>query len=131
MTEREKILAAFEIAGTRDIPAVSCYETISIRDHWDKLLEVPWWYKDSGVPGGELSWMKNVIDKTGLDMLLQKPCMSYEERGCISYEIGSNGVYRIDTESGKRTRLNKPAAEGKDTDFVRDRTFDLERLPKT
>jgi len=43
LTGRERIEAAFSAEGTRDLPAVICYESVFLRDHWPQLTQHPWW----------------------------------------------------------------------------------------
>ena len=67
MTGREKIKAAFSKGGTSEIPAVICYEGIYVRDHWQELVSVPWWYQEVPDIECQMLWRREVIEKIGQD----------------------------------------------------------------
>jgi len=61
MTGREKMEAAFSAGGTPEIPALVPYEDIFIRDHWDELTDLPWWYREAPDLEHQLAWRRKVI----------------------------------------------------------------------
>jgi len=112
MIGREKIKAAFSTEGTREIPAVICYEGIYIRDHWAQLTACPWWHQH--VPSVELqmAWHREVIAKTGQDWFVLPGFYSLEDREKISIEARPEGVFRRDQRTGAEERLAEPRIGG-------------------
>lgn len=131
MTPREKILKAFEPGGTPQIGAVSCYDGIFIRDHWFELTEVPWWMAGSGIVEQELEWMRDVLDRSGLEWLGQGRCASRAGRRAQRIERRDDEVWRVDTRTGEKRRLSKPTRSGTDLSSAKDVHFDLDMLPST
>ena len=58
MTGRQKMEAALGPDGSPQTPAVICYEGIYIRDHWDELLDCPWWYQFSPEIDHQVAWQR-------------------------------------------------------------------------
>ncbi|MDP2984093.1 MAG: uroporphyrinogen decarboxylase family protein [Candidatus Latescibacter sp.] len=112
MTGKEKIEAAFSPEGTPEIPAVICYESIFIRDHWAKLTGVPWWNQFSPDIETQLSWRREVIRCTGQDWFRLPYTLSRENRKNIDLEVRPEGVFRIDRRSGVSERLFEPPIGG-------------------
>lgn len=112
LTGREKIEGAFSKNGTSDIPAVICYEGILVRDHWQELVSVPWWYRE--VPGIECQtlWRREVIEKIGQDWFKLPLGYSREDRKNISIENRPNGVFRINRKTREKEQLSEPQIGG-------------------
>ncbi len=90
MTGREKILAAFDRAGTPDFGVVSCYEGIFIRDHYAAITRAPWW-DEMAAP----TLAREVAAASGLEWLEVEPCASREERARLRFEQrGRLGPFR-------------------------------------
>ena len=119
MTGKEKIEAAFSPEGTPEIPAVICYESIFIRDHWMQLTGVPWWNQFSPDIETQLSWRREVIRSTGQDWFRLPYTLSREERKNIDLEVRPEGVFRIDRRSGVSERLFEPPIGGEQQPGVR------------
>ena len=51
MTGREKTLAALTPDGSSEIAAGICYDSIYIRDCWERLTPLPWWHMIVNDPG--------------------------------------------------------------------------------
>lgn len=114
MTGKEKIHAAFSLQGTSEIPVVSCYTGILIRDHWDELTGLPWWYRESPNPEHQVEWRSKSIENTNLDWFLVPPVfISEEERGFYSIEEDGDEVYWIDNRDNSREPLVKPDIGGR------------------
>jgi hypothetical protein len=128
---REKVLAAFEPEGASEIGAVSCYDSLFIRDHWFALTDVPWWYAFSGRAEWEVAWAQAYVTKSGLAWLQVRPCPSRVEQARQRYEQRADGVWRIDAESGEEVRLVEPRPSGTNTSSAISRHSDLDALPRT
>jgi len=130
MTGRERIEAAFSPDGTRQIPAVICYEGIYTRDHWDQLTSCPWWYQFSPDVEQQLAWRRDVIAATQQDWFSLPACPGRAERETTFIADGPEGVFRIDKRSGGRTELLRPVVSGWDPRGVSPH-IRPERLPET
>ena len=131
MTGREKILQAFEPAGTSKIGVVACYDDLFIRDHWFSLTETPWWYTHSGLIGKDIAWARDVFEKTGLEWLAVQPCPSRAERSRQVYDEREDGVWQVDTETGEEKCLSVPTPSGVNTKAASSRHSCLDSLPAT
>lgn len=132
MTARDKFLNAFTPAGTPEIGVVAAYEDIFIRDHWGALTAVPWWHAFSGVNNEEeMAWARDFSAKSGLEWLTLRPCRSRAERLVQQYEQRADGVWLVDRETGRQTRLTEPLPGGTNTACAQDRPADLDALPAT
>lgn len=119
MTGKEKIEAAFSPEGTPEIPAVICYESIFIRDHWAKITGVPWWNQFSPDIEAQLSWRREVVRCTGQDWFRLPYTLSREDLKNIDLEVRPEGVFRIDQRSGVSERLFEPPIGGEQQPGVR------------
>ncbi|MBN1400815.1 MAG: hypothetical protein JXA74_08250 [Anaerolineae bacterium] len=131
MAARDKILAAFEPEGASEIGAVSCYDSLFIRDHWFALTDVPWWYAFSGHTDREAAWAQDYVRRSGLEWLQVRPCPSRAERARQRYEQRVDGVWRIDAASGEAVRLVEPRPSGTNTSSAISRHSNLDALPRT
>ena len=112
MTGRKKIEAAFSDNGTPEIPAVICYEGIYIRDHWQELTDLPWWYQHSPDIEQQMAWHRDVIAKTGQDWFVLPFFHSREYRKRLSIEVRRDGVFEIDKVTNHQRRLTEPQIAG-------------------
>ena len=112
MTGREKIEAAFSLAGTRELPAVICYEGIYIRDRWDDLTSCPWWYAHSSDLDHQMAWRREVVEHLGQDWFGLELGPSRRERADVTIEQRQDGVYRFDRSDGTAQRLERPVIGG-------------------
>ena len=112
MTGREKMEAAFSAEGTPEIPAVVPYEDIFIRDHWDELTDLPWWYREAPDLEHQLAWRRKVITEVGQDWFRLPRGSSRKEREEIFIEERPEGVYRVNRRTGERERLRRPPVGG-------------------
>lgn len=112
MTGREKIEAAFSVGGTTQVPAVICYEGIFVRDHWEQLTSVPWWYRESPVLEHQLAWRREAIEKTGQDWFNLPGFYSRQERQALVVEVRGGDVFRVDGNAGSEELLVRPEVGG-------------------
>ncbi len=112
MTGRQKIEAALSKHGTREIPAVICYEGIYIRDHWNQLTDHPWWYQQSPDTEHQIAWRSDVIDRTGQDWFALPYSYSRGHRKYLSIEQRPEGVFLVDRRTGREDMLTKPQVAG-------------------
>ncbi len=114
MTGKEKIEAAFSKEGTSQIAAVMCYEDLYIRDHWQQLTDCQWWYQHVPDIERQMKWRCDVNTKTGHDMFILPYLYDYtsEDRKYITVEQRPEGVFKIDSRSGKEEQLSPPKIGG-------------------
>jgi hypothetical protein len=112
MTGREKIEAALSNDGTSEIPAVICYEGIFVRDHWEQLTDYPWWYQYEADISRQLEWRSEVIEKIGQDWFVLPSFYPSGQRQYLSIEERPDGVFQINSSTGKIERLAKPHVGG-------------------
>jgi uroporphyrinogen decarboxylase-like protein len=110
MTGREKIEAALSPDGTPEIPVVICYESFFIRDHWEQLTDIPWWYVFEPDLDRQMRWRKEVIDGIGLDWFELPPYDTCAEADRKHIRIAQHGdaFFRIDTRTGDKQELVRP-----------------------
>jgi hypothetical protein len=111
---RQKIEAAFSPEGTREIPAVICYEDIYIRDHWDSLTTYPWWYAQSPDIGQQMDWWREVAPAIHQDWMMLSSCPSRQYRETHLIDSQRDGVFLIDRVTGEKKRLHPPVISGWD-----------------
>ncbi len=95
------------------MPVVVPYESLLIRDHWNDLVDLPWWYQFETDVDRQTLWRSRVIDRIGQDwFLMPGPHYSDEDRSRFSLEARGAEVYRVDRKTGAEERLVKPLPEG-------------------
>jgi hypothetical protein len=112
MTPRENIEEAFSPGGAREFGAVICYEGIMIRDHWDELTAAPWWDLYSPDPARQIAWRRDVLRTTGQDWFALEASEPAAARPHLSVEPAAEGAIRVDSRTGARSPLRRPAVSG-------------------
>ncbi len=112
MTGRQKIEAALSPAGTTQTPAVICYEGIYVRDHWEQLTRLPWWYAHEPDVERQVAWRREAFAATGQDWFDLPACPSRAERAELRIEAGAGGVWLANRRTARRQRLQKPLVGG-------------------
>jgi uroporphyrinogen-III decarboxylase len=126
MTGREKLLAAFTAEGTGAIGVVAAYDSLFLRDHYAALTTIPWW--DSTQTGRVA---RDCHARSGLEWFTVSACDSRSERGRGRFEERRDGVWRVDIETGKETRLREPTPSGTNTECAHSRHSSMNSLPTT
>ena len=112
MNGREKFEAAFSAGGSPEMAAVICYEGIFIRDHWTQLTSCPWWYAYEPDIERQMTWRRDVIDKTGQDWLVLPSFYTEDQRKCLTIEERTNGFFLVDHADGEKKALKAPKIGG-------------------
>jgi hypothetical protein len=112
MRGREKVEAALSKDGSREIPAVICYEGIYVRDHWAQLTTHPWWHAEVPDIPRQVAWRRQVIERTGQDWFHLPLGCSRTERQNYSIEVRPAGVYRVHGSTGREEHLDEPQIGG-------------------
>lgn len=109
---RKRIEAAFSADGARELPAVICYESVFLRDHWSQFTRHPWWFLHMTDAERQLAWTGDLVDALGQDWLQMFPWTSLEDQEHITIEALPEGVFRIDRRTGQREPLHPPRPGG-------------------
>jgi len=112
VTGREKIEAAFSASGTREIPAVICYEGIYYRDRWDEVTGCPWWYVFSPDIDEQYEWRANAIERIGQDWFVLPYCRTREGRRGVSIVTRGEDAFEVDASTGREEKLTRPVVAG-------------------
>jgi uroporphyrinogen-III decarboxylase len=111
-SSRDRIRSVLSGQTVGEVAVVSAYETICYRDHWRELSDVPWWYHGTGDPRMELAWARSASAATGIEWLSVGGAVPRHERARTRYEPDGPAVWRVDVETGARTRLEPPRPSG-------------------
>ena len=131
MTGREKILRAFDPAGTPEIGVVASYDKIFTRDHWSSLAGTPWLKTKSDLVDKETAWAVHVAEKSGLEWWTAIPFPSRTERLHQMYEERQDGLWIIDTQTGEEGRCEIPVPGGVNTGVALSKHTSIDSLPTT
>ena len=112
MTGRQKIEAAFSGDGSREIPAVICYENIYIRDNWDQLTNCPWWFEESFSLEEQMAWRLDAFKKIGQDWFFMPKGISRTDRENSSIEARQDGIYKVNKMTGFEIKMVRPPVGG-------------------
>jgi hypothetical protein len=112
MTGRQKIESALSSDGTKEIPAVICYEGIYIRDHWEELTSCPWWYQYATDIESQMQWRRDAINRTGQDWFYLPFFNSIDQRMNVYIAVAEDGIYRYNDKTGEKYKLEKPQIAG-------------------
>jgi hypothetical protein len=112
MNGRDRIEAAFSPEGTPEFGAVICYEGIYIRDHWQQLINDPWWYAFSPALEHALAWRRAVIPAIGQDWLHLPACPSRAYRQSHRIIESDGAAILLDQQTGTQQRLTEPTIGG-------------------
>ena len=109
MNGKEKMLAALSPEGTAEVPAVICYESIYVRDHWDQLTSCPWWYRFSPELAHQLAWRREAFGRTRQDWFHVPPCPARARREAMTIEQRQAACSRsIGAAAGKKNLSDRP-----------------------
>ena len=86
LTGKQKIEAAFSDEGSKEFAAVDCWEYVFVRDHWDQLTASPWYDHYSPDIQRQASWRRDVLSRTGQDLLHVGSFYNREERANLIIE---------------------------------------------
>jgi hypothetical protein len=130
MTGYEKMEAAFSPRGTRDTPAVICYEGIFIRDHWPQLTTRPWCYLHTPSVEEQVEWQEEYAQRVPMDWFQATAFYSRREREELFIDVRPDGVFLANRRTGEARRLNEPTIGGWDPAGV-SREIRPDQLPRT
>lgn len=112
MTGKEKIVAALSAAGSVEIPAVTPYEGIFIRDHLQALLGADWWQYYTASVEVHAAWYGRVIRRLGQDWFHVLACPSRADRADVTVERAGESWVRRNRTTGEAQPLAPPPVGG-------------------
>jgi len=112
MTGRQKIEAAFSAEGTPAFGAVTCYQGIFLRDHWEQVTDSPWWALESPDPAAAAKPWSDMLRKTEEDWFTLRIGLPRRRRSEIAIEVTPRGVFRVNRSTGERKEISRPPIGG-------------------
>lgn len=112
MTGRDRIEAAFTRDGSPAFGAVIPYEGIFYRDHYEDLLDCPWWYTCAPDLERQVEWHRQAMERTGQDWFYLPFFSARADRERMRLEERADGVYSVNRETGETRRLERPPIGG-------------------
>ena len=112
MNGREKVEAAFSPRGTPEIPAVICYESLFVRDHWPQLSAEPWWVRIVPDLERQMAWRRQVAEQIGQDWFEMPMGPGRSARAHLSVHERDGMVYEVDDRTGLARVLDPPTVGG-------------------
>ncbi len=111
-TGRELIELALSRDGAPSFAALTCYQDILLRDHWEQATDAPWWaWHDPDPEAAAKPWL-DLVERTGEDWYMTPLGASAEERCDVRIEDGPDGVFRVNMAAGERHRLHREPIGG-------------------
>ncbi len=95
-----------------DYPVVICYVGIFLRDHWEQVTNRPWWTLHSSHLPDHLKVDEDLIGRLDLDWLPCRMCPTEAWRDSHVVSVDGNGVFVIDTATGRRTEIHREPIGG-------------------
>ena len=112
MNGKEKMQAAFSKEGTKEIPAVICYEDIFYRDHWSEVTSCPWWYTVEADVERQAAWREEAYAKIGQDWFALPYGYTAEARKDIEVISGQGEAVLYNKKTGTREIIKEPVVGG-------------------
>lgn len=116
MTGREKIEAALSPEGSLSFAAVTCYQGIFLRDHWEQATEAPWWALHDPRPEVAAQPWLDMICRTDEDWFPVHYGYSYGGREQVAIEAEGEHVWQVNRRTGERHPLHRPPVGGDQPD---------------
>jgi len=112
MNGRDRIQAALSPEGTPEIPAVICYESLFVRDHWPELSAEPWWVPMVPDLERQVAWRRQVAEQIRQDWYELPVGPGHRERTHVSIQERGGTVYKVDRRTGRAWVLDPPTVGG-------------------
>lgn len=112
LTGRERVELAFSPEGTPAFGAVTSYQGIFLRDHWEECTDAPWWelYDPDPVVAAR-PWV-DMVRRTGEDWYPVVLGATREEQTNVAIEPTENGVFRVHRRTGERRLIVREPVGG-------------------
>lgn len=121
MTGREKIQAALGPDGSPAFAAVTCYQSIFLRDHWEQATDAPWWAHHDPDPARAAQPWLDLVRRTDEDWFQVRYGATRQAREEIS--VAASGpsrpgdeaervVWQVNRRTGERIALHRAPIGG-------------------
>lgn len=117
MTGREKIEAALSPDGSPEFAAVTCYQSITLRDHWEEATHAPWWAPHDPDPVHAAQPWIEMVRRTDEDWFQVRLGHTHAAREELSLEVvraapNRETVWQVNRRTGERAELHRPPVGG-------------------
>lgn len=124
------ILAALSPEGSSVVPVVIPYEGIFIRDHFEELFSVPWWYAHSLDVNQQLLYMEQYLSVLDIDWYSPFLVHSDSYRQNHQMAVNPDFVEFIDQKTARKTKIDRPQISGVGSDCQQDLFVPYEQIEK-
>ena len=107
MTGKDKFLAAFSPGGTTEFPAATCYTSIFLRDHWERVTQSPWWTRNHPAPELAARPLIDAPAKIGEDWFRMDLSLPRGTRKYLDVEQAPEGVFMLNKATGERRKIER------------------------
>jgi hypothetical protein len=107
MTGREKIQAALSPEGSPEFAAVTCYQSLFLRDHWDQATEAPWWAHSDPDPRRAAQPWVEMVHRTEEDWFRVQYGATRQAQAETAVEVTGEQVELVNRTTGERTPLRR------------------------
>lgn len=112
MTGREKFEAAFSGEGTGEFAAVTCYQSLFLRDHWEQATDAPWWAQSDPDPVKAARPWLEMVERTGEDWIRVPLGSNAQRQRDVAIETAGERVFAVNRATGERSELHRPPIGG-------------------
>ena len=112
MTGRDKIIAALGPEGSPSFAAVTCYQGLFLRDHWEEATDVPWWAQHDPDPERAARPWVEMVRRTDEDWFQVRYGQSRVAREDTAIETEGETAWRVNRRTGERRALHRPPVGG-------------------
>ncbi|MEI6499670.1 MAG: uroporphyrinogen decarboxylase family protein [Armatimonadota bacterium] len=112
MTGREKIQAALGPEGSPEFAAVTCYQSIFLRDHWEQATGAPWWAQHDPEPERAAQPWLDMVRRTGEDWFQVRYGATRQTREDTTIEADGEAAWQVNRRTGERVALHRPPVGG-------------------
>lgn len=116
MTGREKIETALGPEGSPSFAAVTCYQGIFLRDHWEQATDAPWWVLHDPRPEVAAKPWLDMLRRTDEDWFPVHYGYSRRMREELVIEAAGDQVWLVNRRTGQRQALHRPPISGEQPD---------------
>lgn len=107
-----QVRAALSSEGSARMPVVIPYEGIFIRDHYEDLFSLPWWYAYSLNLRQQEQYMEEYLSAIDIDWYSPFLVHSDAFRRQHKMNLANSHLEYVDNETGSKTIIRKPQISG-------------------
>ncbi|MBU0611021.1 MAG: uroporphyrinogen decarboxylase family protein [Armatimonadetes bacterium] len=112
MTGREKIEAALSPDGSPEFAAVTCYQGLFLRDHWEQATDAPWWAQHDPDPARAARPWLDMVRRTDEDWFQVRYGHSRRAQEDLRIEAEGDIAWQVNRRTGERQEIRRPPIGG-------------------